>query len=612
MISDVSFKRITKLRGGLVCLRPLCGALLLTILACSKESPPQKKFERQRKVVRVAPTSTATPSSMPTLPLESAAFTDEEALGFLKEQCASCHSKGKDYSSFWSFSPDKLSAEDFGLDAASYRVYQTLWQRAQGKEQGAIASMPPNAADAKTKEDSLRFVRWADATFPDLNLQAHAHFGTGAIQPQAVKVLQNFQCSSPVTFRQYIRRVTNDAFNREPTPAELKLAGTNPDVKVDAQIRSSIVQRFSSDAVWKEGLENVTLRKLTDKVGGTKDIRDFEGFYDADQVSDLRNEFYQLVLSNLHKQSWKEILLADKVMVTSKTAPLYGCTFKTGPSDPLWQECALTAPRGSFFTSIGYLTSKPSSFLEINNNYGRTAVMNMVITGEVLSAATDGPKGNAEIKPLPACLKTKDFRGVKSGANIAPFGTSKIPQSGNVCQSCHISRHMAAGSLLFRPFLASGKIVDAPLLLKFKTPVADAKPEVDSHSLEALKDALSENIVNQPELGGAVQPVSLSFLQSLLIQNDGTEQACLPAQSGLEQDLTLTSVKDLAAHLTRNDPEVARGLARHVPISLSNLSVTTGESVGKIMQAYNESGGKIVPVISAYFGTETYACEKVE
>ncbi|MCA3086808.1 MAG: hypothetical protein ING65_10955 [Rhodocyclaceae bacterium] len=253
----------------------------------------------------------------------------------------------------------------------------------------------------------------------------------------------------------------------------------------------------------------------------------------------------------------------------------------------------MQAPRGSFFTTVGYLASKPSNFLETNNNYGRAALMSFVVSGEVLSAATDGPKGESQTKPLPTCLKTRDIRGTLSGQNFAPHGSAAVPLFGNVCQSCHISRHMASGSLLFRPFKSSGMLFSADQLVETDPLVVEAtKPG------QVVKDAVSDASV----------PVTLDFLKSLLVQ-DGSEQACLIGNAPGAAPEVVTSVKGLAERLALNDRDLAKGLARHFPRALSNLSSTTLEIQNRMIETYEKKGGKIVPLVEAYFGSETYACE---
>jgi hypothetical protein len=71
-------------------------------------------------------------------------------------------------------------------------------------------------------------------------------------------------------------------------------------------------------------------------------------------------------------------------------------------------------------------------------------------------------------------------------------------------------------------------------------------------------------------------------------------------------------VKALAQKIASSDRAVAKGLARHVPRALSNLSSTTLEIQDRVVGAYEKNDGKLGPVFEAYFSSETYACEKRE
>jgi hypothetical protein len=515
-------------------------------------------------------------------------------MAFLRGTCAGCHEKGANYQSFWSFEKAKLTPETFQVDPMSYRVYQAIKLKSLGAREGPPAPMPPGEPNEKHAQDAKRFLLWAKGAVPDVVLEAHANYpdaeGSGNL-----KVIFDFKCEKPVSFRQYIRRVTNDAFDREPFAQELEMAGRSPDVPTTKELRERVAAKFREDPRWAIAFKSTTLRKFTDKIASVEDIVPAAGVT-ADIVADLRDEFYELVKAKVDSSSWKDILLSDEVMVTSRTAEFYGAScLDATPPPGVWASCRMDAPRGSFFTTMGYLLSKRSSFLEINNNYGRAATMNLVLTGELLSAATDGPRGDTSVRPLPTCLKTKDFRGKLSGDNVAPYGSAKVPAFGNVCQSCHISRHMAAGSILFRPFTAGGKL--------FVSEMIDA-------SLPEVAEAIAQGHVNAPKDAEPVQ-VDVEFLQSLL-SDDGSEAACAPGKSASEAAEPLRSVKALAQKIASSDRAVAKGLARHVPRALSNLSSTTLEIQDRVVGAYEKNDGKLGPVFEAYFSSETYACEKRE
>jgi hypothetical protein len=200
------------------------------------------------------------------------------------------------------------------------------------------------------------------------------------------------------------------------------------------------------------------------------------------------------------------------------------------------------------------------------------------------------------VKPLPQCLKTKDHRGTIAGDTVAPYGTAKIPASGNLCQSCHISRNLAAGSILFRPFRSNGLIVKASSL-------DGSDPEV----IEATKPGH----VTQTGRDGEKVQVDLDTLRGLLNWADGTEEACWSGP-GPDDGEVLQSVKSLAEKVASSDRLLAKGLARIVPRALSNLESTSFEVQNTTIESYEKNGGKLQAIFENYFSTETYACSKIE
>lgn len=567
--------------------------VVAAVAGCSGTDPQQVKVKRApgapapTKGTAAAGGDKGSKATETTLP-----FSGDEAIAYLGENCASCHEKGKPYASFWSFEPGKLKPEVFSVDPMSYRAYQAVKLRADGVSKGPVPAMPPDDDSAATRAAAKRFTAWARANAPEVVLEAHANYPE-ANTGEGVKVVFNFKCEKPVTFRQYLRRVTNDAFDREPRQDELAWAGNSPDVPTTKELRERVASKFRTNLIWRNDFIDVTLRKYADKIASVQDIRASKEI-SASVADDIRQELYQLIVRKFETTSWKDILLSDTVMVSARTASLYSDDCPV-PSAGEWKECRMTKPRGSFFTTLGYLLSKPTSFLEPNNNYGRAALMNFVITGELLSAATSGPRGNAGVRPLPSCLKTRDYRGTISGDAVAPYGSAKVPSFGNICQSCHISRNLAAGSILFRPFTGSGLIFNPVALITQDPDVAAAiRPE---H-------------VNQKETDGERTQVSIDFLRSLLVPEPGTEQACVPGEEG-SAGTPLETVRDLAA-LLATDQKVAKGLARHVPRAFSNLSTTTLEIQERIGAAYAKEGGRLDAVVEAYFSSETYACEKRE
>lgn len=575
--------------------RLVFGAALgaLGVASCAKDPEPVKVIRPPLGVID--PNDPSVGGKRPADPNDpSSPFTDAEAAEFIQTTCGTCHEKGQAYQSFWSFEKGKFSKDSFVVDPFGYKVYQAIKLKSLGREEGSPAPMPPGKPTEQSKLASGRFLAWAKAEAPDVVLEAHANYPDASNSD--LKVNFNFKCNKPATFRQYIRRVTNDAFEREPLPDELTWAGPSADVPTTKELRDLVASKFRTDANWAAEYREKTLRKFADKIASVREIREATGV-SADDALDLQQEFYQLLRGKSSNTSWRDLLLSDSVMVTARTAKFYSgeCAANPPPAGQ-WAECQMQAPRGSFFTTMGFLLSKRSSFLEENNNYGRAALMNFVIKGEVLAAATDGPAGDGQIRALPSCLKTRDTRGSLSGDNFAPYGSASIPLSGNVCQSCHISRHMASGSLLFRPFATSGLLFTPESIVATEAHVAEAIRAGQVHFIPGSTERIQ---------------VDVEFLKNLLLL-DGSEQACVIGESSSEPPRVISSVKELAARIASNDRDLAKGLARHFPRSLSNLSSTTPEIQDRMINAYETNGGRLGPMIEAYFSSETYACEKRE
>jgi hypothetical protein len=213
------------------------------------------------------------------------------------------------------------------------------------------------------------------------------------------------------------------------------------------------------------------------------------------------------------------------------------------------------------------------------------------------------------VNPLPQCLKTNDFRGLQDSAgSIAPRGSAKIPVTGNLCQSCHIQRYLAAGSIAFRPFGGIGELVDAATLRD--------KTKQSTFTVEFLKKATNQDPnevwVNQKP-DGPVDRVTLDFIVGLLNigESENQEQGCIPAK-GEKPEIRITQVKELAQYMIGDGVSLAKGLSRLLPRGLSNLSSTNRDVMSSISDAWQKGGGKLEPVFQAYFSTETFACEVQE
>lgn len=517
-------------------------------------------------------------------------LTDDEALAFLKAQCVSCHdAKDGSVKSFWALDPDSLAKGELIASAPAPTVYQTLVMRSKEIVGGKPAAMPPKKLREELQLKLLRLLAWFEKEAPAAVATARARYGKGKEDAGgSVGVILNYKCEEPATFREYIRRVTNDAFSREPKADELALGEKGPDQPTTLGDRRKIAAKLLADDAWKAEFLDKGLRKFGAKLSGAADIAASEPSLTQVQADDLKEEFYQILKNGFETKTFKDVLLSTKVMVSANTAALYGCT---PPPQGQWVECDMQPPRASYFTTLSYLSSKPSSFLVENNNYGRAALLFFMIRGDVFKAANDQPGGGgAGVRATPDCLESKDYRGRRGTAAVSPFGSLGVPKFANLCQSCHIQRQMAAGSILFRPYDKVGNIFGA------------ARPITADPDFGA---ATAADMVNSAD--GREEFVDQAFLENLLTGT--SERACIPGEEG-KPDKMLTSVSDLATYIIGDGVELAGGLARHLPRAMSNLGNTSEEIIISINKAWAEGGGKLGPVFEAYFSSETYACSK--
>ena len=509
-------------------------------------------------------------------------LADDEVKIYFVENCAGCHAKGDKnfadgkFASFWSFNPSNYDGEAVKIDLDAPRVYQTIINRFKSSA-NSPAAMPPLGENFNSQITERLFV-WYKKNAPTILTDvAHLFPNNAKYDNGDVKVDLSFKCSNPATFRQYVRRVTNDAFSREPTPSELSLGGPNPDLPTTKQNREMITNRLANE--WRAEFIEKGLKKFAYKVSGAADIS-----YDSAIDSSLREEFYQILKYNYDSMSFKDILLSSNVMVNKDTAELYGCPVPAKD----WELCQMKAPRNGYFSTIGFLASKPSSFLIGNNNYGRMALAHFIIHGETLSPATNGPAGET-VKPINSCLTSIDRRGtINNDGSIAPKGSMAIPESGNICQSCHISRNLATASILFRPFNGRGDLYN---IFTIKN---DPGFKAATEAPWVLPD------------GTGTKPVTEEFLQKIL--SGDNEKSCIISANSTK---VVASLNELMAALIGDGQVLSKGLTRHMARSLSNLPSISIESLETTRVAYDAGNGRLEPLFKSYFGTETYSCEKI-
>lgn len=512
-------------------------------------------------------------------PLSSA-----EAHGFFRDRCITCHeSQSGPMKSFFSMDKDTFTPESLATAAIGPTAYYTLFRKAFAIEGKSPSAMPPGQSDDAERAYIKRLLRWFELNQPELVLASARKYNFSTVLNKT-KVISNFSCTKPVTYREFIARVTSDAFDRLPTTAELT---ADPDHIVSPAERTGVAKRIFEDAAWRSEFMNIGLRKFARKLSGAGQIRPSGAEISEKQAKDLQDELYQLLLRDFNDKSFKDILLAQSIPVSAETAPFYGCA---APASG-WSDCQLEARRRSYFASMSFLRAAPSSFLQENNNYKRVAMMQFMISGDVILPATDGPAGDAVVTPLPSCLKTVDTRGVEqSSGAVAPFGSAAIPAHGNLCQSCHIDRYLAAGSMLFRPFNRVGLMYGSTLARDITNDADFATATQD----DRVRDDGQQKVT-----------VTADYLQNLLTAQ--SEQACV---TGINGSAPVATVSDLANHLIGDGEVLSTGLAKHMPRAFSNLSHTSDEILRRVSEAYAAGDGKLAPIFEAYFASETYSCER--
>ena len=525
-------------------------------------------------------------------------FSEVEAVDYLKATCSGCHQLGAPYASFWTLK-DNFAKDNFSTDLMAPTVFQVLYQSTLMEPSAEGPKPMPPSAEAANVENNKRVLAWILKELPLVAQSANERYQNNLKLDEAIVLVH--KCEQPMTLRQYMNTLISDTLGRIPTPAELDLFKDDLDNVVTLDHKNQLMTKLNDDITWNVEFINNGLKTFATKFSGADAISSEANtmLADADVVSTLKNEFYELLKLQFKSIDFKSIVLSDHVMVNEHTAGFYNCP---APPSGQWAACKMPNPRNSFFASLGFLSSKPSSFLQVNNNYGRVARMHYALKGTVFQAATDGPTGDV-VAPLPDCFKTDDYRGEMSGDNIAPFGAAKIPSTGNICQSCHISRLLASGSLLFRPYYKHGQVmVDTDFF----------NPSLFGEGFEAdVAAATSESYVNQQAGSDFFEPVSNNFLMKLVKIDSSTEQACIPSGNPDGSDLLVNNLGELANYWMGSDGiELAEGLARHFPRALSNVDATSDEIVSKVKEAYVSGNGLLMPMIEAYLKSETYSCQK--
>lgn len=409
-------------------------------------------------------------------------------------------------------------------------------------------------------------------------------------------------CQTRLNANAYVFRLFMQALGRPPTPNELdKYLPDEEGEKMLTDERRADLAELVTEGELKNEFLSYGMRLFARRVGGAGSIKfesDFFGPFGLDDT--IKDEFYQLLLSYVDAYSYREILLMNKVKVTSGTFEFYHSNeFPCqNPGEGVWGECVLDRRRSNFFGTIGFLNSNPSSFFASNNNYKRGAAIHAVLRGVRMLAQTDGPAGGSS-SPLPSCLKSRDYRKVLNNASdptkgSAARGSWAVVRQGSVCQGCHLDQMLGMASYVFRPFDKNG-------LLMNSTEFAESFMYAD----EIMK-ATASDIVNEIIEGQQI-PVNFEFLQDLLVEVEQGQAECIVG-AGNDQTVYVNSIKDLTEYMIGDGRILAEGLSHFIPSVISNISTPNQEIATAITRAYEKSRGKLIPVFRAYFDTETFSC----
>ncbi len=546
-------------------------------------------------------------------------MTEEEAMAFLTEQCASCHAPGASMAITWEMPEAKeLSAASIGkLDTAGV-MYQTMVNRYNDVPAGQQPTpMPPTVSDGK-RTDLGRFLDWMRLNIPTAVSGAEAVYGGAAQFGSTIAINLTYQCSQVTKSRDFIFRFFNRAFGRPPRTEELDkyLPAAERDQPITDERRAQIAALIQ-DPTLKPEFFKYGLKRFAEQVSNAGNLTGNPAplfKITPAAIQDLKQEFYQMLLKYIDSTSYKDILLMPKVQVTANTAELYNfdslrSTKGVAPCDPKavpagqWAECDLSPKRGNFFGTVAYLNSASSSFLETNNNYRRGGNIFGVLAGQLLMAQTNGPKG---LKPdsVPSCVTTTDGRMVaedpkKPMGNKAPRGAIVIPKSGAICQGCHLYKGLHLASYVFRPFDQYG-------LMFPPTNLFAADPKNNPYDA-AVKMATADGIVNGLEIDGSVKDVDAAVIKELYEENDKLEPQCLNDRGGRKL-ADVSNIGDLTKHFIGDGKILVNGLSRYLPSVMFNMGTTNQEIVAAVASAYTKGEGKLLPIFEAFFNTQTFAC----
>ena len=536
-----------------------------------------------------APASSSTTAPPPAVP-PAPVLPDTEALTFLKEQCGGCHGPKPSgvLDPVWPM-PVSLTREWLEVTESTIAAYESLLRKQQAKMDMFPSPMPPSTLDAATATKLGAVLHWFEVKLPFTVLDADVRYGrTPKPKPDLA-----FKCQDDATLRTFFGRLTHAALERDPSLEELDAySAAELDAAVTHEQRAVLVSKLGGE--WKAEFLATGLYKLATSIAGAgKIVTPLSAGSSVPQdalapglADDLDNELYQQMLASYDTFDYRQYFLANTVMATPRTAPLYGCAPVAGAA---WQACNLQAPRSGYFTTLGFLNTNPQTFLSPQNNYGRVKAMYLTLVRENLPRS--GDPGGAAPK-VADCIDATDTRLLGSG----PFpgaGTASQLEMGAACQGCHLGRGIAAGSVLFRPFSTTGLVYDPATL------GAPGTPDAASFALA------TGSTWSRPGASGGAVPVDAAFLKSVLT---APPKACAATGDPNGPLGSVSDVSQLAGTFMADGNAFTRGFVRHAQHAFGTTELMTLEMANRVLASVEAGRSRIGHLVEAYFMADSYAC----
>jgi hypothetical protein len=402
----------------------------------------------------------------------------------------------------------------------------------------------------------------------------------------------SFQCNATATLGVFFARLTNAALGRAPTQQELAtFTSAELGAAVTPAQRQLLVARLSNE--WKTEFAASGLATLANGIltSGTVPLPSgvaFDGPPDETFAGET-DELHQLFIAHYDDWDYARYFTENVVMATPATAPVYGCTVTQGVA-----ECALTAPRAGYFSTLGYLATMPQSFLRTENNTRRYVGMQMVLIGE--AGPRNGRLGDTA-SPPPSCIDDTDRRW-EAGNHVGGSGTWSQLTSGQNCQSCHL-RGMSAATVLFRPFASSGRVYDPATL------GAPGSPDVADFA-----NAIGSGWVTADGPSAPTSPIDAAYLTQML----ASKRACVATGDPAQPYLVVNDLNDLAKHMMRDGDAVLRGFVRNAhrvfAAGTGAPSYPTLEMEVQALLSADIGKTKVPDLVAAYFGSASFSCSE--